>query len=355
MSYSRTQRDSLPRPLLAVLIMILLALASGCGNKVSSTTGTASGGDDQSGVEKGTSRLLPAHLPAATASNFDVVAARYNPETAPVKPGPKTFNLTTEEQRVKLGNQVATLWTFNKTAPGPVLRAVVGDKITVNLTNNMKSKMFHSVDFHASRMSLGGGDVQVAPGKTGTFTFTAEYPGLFMYHCATAPVLLHIGSGMYGMLIVQPKEGFGPKMREFAVVQSELYRDFTDMQAGHESNVVMNGIPHQYVDAPIKLPADANVRLFYLDAGPSKVASFHVVGTVFDRVLSDGNPRNATYGRQAVAVPVSGGGVFEFKLVGEGKFPFLTHAFHDVDSGAVGIFQTGDGDRLGNGSPMMAH
>ena len=105
----------------------------------------------------------------------------------------------------------------------------VGDKITIKIKNASDSTLPHSVDYHASRLTLGGGHVQVKPGEEGTFEFTAEYPGVFMYHCATAPVLHHIGMGMYGMLIVQPKEGFGPEMPEYAITQSELYASSKDI------------------------------------------------------------------------------------------------------------------------------
>lgn len=281
---------------------------------------------------------------AATAENWGVEATRFDPATRPVTAGPKTFELTTKEQRVKVGDKVYDLWTFNDTVPGPVLRAVEGDMITVKVHNASSSKMLHSVDFHASRLTMGGGHVQVAPGKTGTFRFRAEHPGVFMYHCATPPVLEHIGRGMYGMIIVQPKEGFGKPMPEYAIVQSELYPDLPSMQANEPSEMAFNGIPNQYATDPIKTKPDSDVRLFFLNAGPSQVSSFHVVGTVFDRVLEDGNPENLTVGRQVLPVAASGGAVFEFGLVGEGKFPLVTHQFNHVAQGAVGMMISGDGE-----------
>lgn len=281
--------------------------------------------------------------PAATKDNFDVEAKPFDPATRPIAPGAKTFNLTTKEQRVKVGDKVYTLWTFNNTVPGPTLRAVEGDIITINLTNASSSKMLHSVDFHASRLTMGGGHVQVAPGDTGTFTFKAEYPGVFMYHCATPPVLEHIGRGMYGAIIIQPKEGFGKPMPEYAFVQSELYASFDGMKSGTPSELAFNGIPNQYVNEPIKLKPNTNARVFFLNAGPSQVSSFHIVGTVFDKVLEEGNPANLTVGRQVLTVGASGGAVFEMKFVGEGKFPMVTHQFNHVAQGAVGMFITGDG------------
>jgi nitrite reductase (NO-forming) len=315
----------------------------------------AAHGDDSGTVQAADTMTMPdgTQMPAssmvasteksAPEAKPDYTAKPYDPRTEPVKAGPKTFDLVATEREVKVGDKVYSQWTFNNTVPGPVLRAVVGDKITINIKNASDSKLPHSVDHHASRMTLGGGAVQVAPGKSGSYTFTADYPGVFMYHCATAPVLHHIGMGMYGMLIVQPKEGFGAKMPEFAFVQSELYAKPSDIDINQSDALAFNGIPHQYADKPIKLPANSNVRVFMLNAGPSELSSFHVVGTVFDRVYADGNPRNVTFGRQALGVPASGSGVFEMLLAGEGQYPFVTHQFDQAAKGGVGMFVTGDG------------
>lgn len=267
----------------------------------------------------------------------------YDPVTEPVQPGPKTFELTATEKVIDVDGKPMKLWTFNNSVPGPVLRVVVGDKVTIKIKNAKDSKFLHSVDYHSSRLTLGGGHVQVKPGEEGTFEFTAEYPGVWMYHCATAPVLHHIGMGMYGMMIVQPKEGFGKPMPEYALLQSELYGSTEAIEAKAPAAMAFNGIPSQYVKAPIKVKADSEARLFVLNAGPSEISSFHVVGTIFDRVFADGNPRNVTWGRQALAMPASGGGVFEMKFVGEGQFPFVTHQFNHAAMGAVGMILAGDG------------
>lgn len=267
----------------------------------------------------------------------------YDARTAPVKPGPKTFELLATEKNIKVGKKVYRMWTFNNTVPGPVLRAVVGDRVTIKIKNAKDSQYDHSVDYHASRLTLGGGHVQVGPGKEGEFTFDLEYPGVFMYHCATSPVLHHIGMGMYGMLIVQPKEGYGKPMPEYALLQSELYASPQDIDNKKVDAMAFNGIPNQYAERPIKLPKDSDVRLFVLNAGPSEHSSFHVVGTIFDRVFEDGNPRNVSWGRQVLGIAASGGGVFEMKLKDEGQYPFVTHQFNHAAMGAMGMMISGDG------------
>lgn len=320
----------------AAVLAIVIGLVAG-----QDDGSTSSGSGKASAAQAAASST--SELPAAKGRNWKMVATRIDPATSPVKAGPKTFNMKTSEHEVKVGDKVVTQWMFDDQVPGPVLRAVVGDMVTINISNDKSSKFLHSVDFHASQLTMGGGHVQVPPGKTGTFKFRANYPGVFMYHCATPPVLEHIGHGMYGMIIVQPKEGFGDRRPEFAFVQSELYSDFENMKMGTPGAVVLNGMPNQYFDEPIKLPRNANIRVFYLNAGPSLLSSPHVVGTIFDKAYEDGNPRNVSYGRQVLPLAASGSMVADMLLVDEGKYPIVTHQFDHVAAGALGVFVTGDG------------
>lgn len=324
--------------LIVSVVAIAMALSANQDNGTA-TPSEATAATAPAGIES----HAPTPAKSADEAKADLTMKLIDPRTEPVKAGPKTFELTATERMVKVGDKVYEQWTFNNQVPGPVMRVVQGDKVTIKIKNAGDSKLPHSVDYHSSRLTLGGGHVQVNPGETGTFEFTAEYPGVFMYHCATAPVLHHIGMGMYGMMIVQPKEGFGAPMPEYAFVQHELYASPKDIDMKKPSAMAFNGIPSGYAKDPIKVKEDGNIRLFVLNAGPSEVSSFHVVGTVFDRVFDDGNPKNATYGRQALMMPASGGGVFEFKTVGEGLFPFVTHQFNHAAMGAVGMIQAGDG------------
>ncbi|MCW2950285.1 MAG: cytochrome, partial [Thermoleophilia bacterium] len=279
--------------LLSVVALVVAFAAGQSGDDASHGAAQAEGRSSMTAGGYGASSG-GAHEQRTTTEKADFTMKPFDPVTRPVAPGAKTFRLEATERNIKVGAKTYKMWTFNNTVPGPVLRAVVGDRITIKVKNAADSKMAHSADFHASRMTLGGGNLQIAPGKSGEFSFDLEYPGVFMYHCATAPVLHHIGMGMYGMLIVQPKEGFGAPMPEYAITQSELYATSTSIDENRPDAMAFNGIPNQYAEHPIKLPADSNVRMFVLNAGPSELSSFHVVGSVFDRVLTDGNPRNST-------------------------------------------------------------
>lgn len=252
---------------------------------------------------------------------------------------------------------VVHAWTFGGTVPGPVIRVHLGDTVRVHLTN--KGEITHSIDFHASETAMNRQMVAIEPGGTFTYTFTANYAGVWMYHCGTPPALHHIANGMFGMVIVEPEGGLPKVDEEFALVQSEWYLgpqkepvDYAKAFAAAPAPdfVVFNGIANQYKDNPIQVTTKGRVRVFVLNAGPSVDSSFHVVGTVFDDVVKEGvalvrgNPGG--WGAQAVDLSPAQGAVIEFSPTEDGLFPLVTHAFNFVGRGALGLFKAGDGDPL---------
>ncbi len=182
---------------------------------------------------------------------------------------------------------VVHAWTFGGTVPGPTIRVHLGDTVRVHLTN--LGTMPHSIDFHASQTAMDHQMVEIPVGGTFTYTFTADYAGVWMYHCGTPPAVWHIANGMFGMVIVEPKGGLPKVDKELAIVQSEWYlgaqgqpADYTKASAAAPAPdfVVFNGVANQYKDHPIQVKAGNNIRIFVLDAGPNEDSSFHVVGTV---------------------------------------------------------------------------
>jgi len=250
---------------------------------------------------------------------------------------------------------VVHVWTFGGQVPGLVIRAHLGDTVRVHLTNT--GTMTHSIDFHASQTAMNHQMVAIDPGKTFTYTFTADYAGVWMYHCGTAPALEHIANGMFGMVIVEPKGGLPKVDQEFAFVQSEWYlgaqgqpADYGKASAGNPAPdfVVFNGIASQYKDNPIQVTTKGRVRVFVLDAGPNIDSSFHVVGTIFDSVTKEGvalvRGNAGGWGAQAVDLSPAQGAIIEFSPQEDGMYPFVTHAFNFVTRGAIGIFMAGDGN-----------
>jgi nitrite reductase (NO-forming) len=252
---------------------------------------------------------------------------------------------------------VVHAWTFGGTVPGPTIRVHLGDTVRVHLTN--QGTMSHSIDFHASQTAMNHQMVEIKPGATFTYTFTADYAGVWMYHCGTAPALHHIANGMFGMVIVEPKGGLAAVDREVALVQSEWYLgaqsepvDYAKASSGAPAPdfVVFNGVANQYKDNPVAVPTKGRVRVFILDTGPNIDSSFHVVGTIFDTVTKEGIallPGNAGgWGSQAVDLSPAQGAIIEFSPREDGMYPFVTHAFNFVVRGALGVFMAGDGDPL---------
>jgi nitrite reductase (NO-forming) len=260
-----------------------------------------------------------------------------------------------EKDMTVAAGYVVHVWTFGGTVPGPVIRVHLGDTVRVHLTN--QGTMSHSIDFHASQTAMNDQMVEIKPGASFTYTFKADYAGVWMYHCGTAPALEHIANGMFGMVIVEPKGGLPKVDQEFTFVQNEWYlgaqgdpADYAKASSGAPSPdfVAFNGVANQYKDHPLQVTTKGRVRVFVLDAGPSIDSSFHVVGTIFDTVIKEGIallPGNAGgYGAQAVDLSPAQGAIIEFSPQEDGMYPFVTHAFNFVVRGGIGLFMAGDGD-----------
>jgi nitrite reductase (NO-forming) len=323
--------------------------------------GGSAGGDDHGGPAPDTDVAPDPDAP-------DYVL--YPPEAPPALDGTvHEIELYIQEKEMTVakgedGGFVQAVWTFgttpdNGTVPGPVIRVRVGDRIRVHLINPDTNQVPHSIDFHASQVAWNDEMTSIDPGEEKVYEWVAEYAGVWMYHCGTSPALHHIANGMYGMVIVEPAEGLGAVDAEVAVVQSEWYLgpqgepvslEKAAAAAPAPDYVVWNGVANQYLDNPIQVGTGERVRVFVLNAGPSIDSSFHVVGTIFSRVIKEGvqlnlgNPGN--FGSQAVDLSPAQGAIIEMEMPEDGLYPMVTHAFNFVGRGALGLFQAGDGDPL---------
>jgi nitrite reductase (NO-forming) len=249
-------------------------------------------------------------------------------------------------------------WVYGDSLPGPVLHVRVGQTIkfsmtdrsndTISMNMNMRP-MPHSIDFHAAMVNPADKYKSINPGETISFIWTANYPGVFMYHCGTPMVLLHMIAGMVGMVIVDPKDGFPGKVdTSFAIIQNEYYLKQTGagylpdtVSAMHKSPmyVAFNGKINQYAIHPIHVKAGERIRVYFLNVGPNNATSFHVIGTIFDKVWIDGNPANQFVGMQAVYLGPAQGAIMEFVLPEKGHYTFVDHSFADAEMGAMGAFE----------------
>jgi len=256
-----------------------------------------------------------------------------------------------------------TGWLFGDSLPGPILRVRVGQTVKFSMTDRsndsstmtmgvggqMLHPMPHSIDFHAAMVNPEDKYRTVNPGETISFIWTANYPGVFMYHCGTPMVLLHMISGMVGMVIVDPKEGFpGTVDHEFAIVQNEYYLKPQGATYAPDTSLAMkkqpnfmafNGKVGQYIVHPIHVKAGEKIRLYFLNVGPNNISSFHIIGTILDRVWFDGNPANQFRGMQAVLVGPAQGAIMEFVLPEKGRYTFVDHSFANAEMGAMGAFE----------------
>jgi nitrite reductase (NO-forming) len=242
-------------------------------------------------------------------------------------------------------------WTFNGQLPGPVIRVKQGATVNVTLVN--QGRLPHSLDFHSARTPISNYR-NVSPGESFAWSFVATVPGVYLYHCGTAPALQHIGNGMYGVMIVDPDPPLAAADHEYVLLQSEFYLgerqpngvisgDFLKMQKIDPDIVAFNGHQSQYRDQPLTAEPGELVRLYVVDAGPTLNASFHVVGGIFDRVYANGNPapENTHKGIQTAEVPVGGGTVFDVRPEEAGDYLFVSHAFAQASKGAVGVLRVG--------------
>jgi nitrite reductase (NO-forming) len=236
-------------------------------------------------------------------------------------------------------------WTFGGSVPGPILALNEGDEVQFSVTN--KGSAPHSIDFHAALTPPSKNYISIAPQALHQFTWKAQYPGCFMYHCGTPYVLHHMGMGMYGATIVKPKTGLRPADREYVLVQSEFYltapangltqTDLAKALSGIPDHVVFNGYVEQYKETPLRAKVGELVRIWLMNAGPTHYSAFHVIGTIFDAAYQDGNPANKMVGMQTVNVYPGGGMMVEFRIPEAGSYPFVSHSFADASKGALGV------------------
>lgn len=245
-------------------------------------------------------------------------------------------------------------WTFGNMVPGPIIHIRQGDTVDFSLTNrtgetaSITDPMPHSIDFHAAMVAPSDKYRSIYPGQTIRFRWVANYPGVFMYHCGTPRVFYHLIAGMYGAVVVDPKGGWPDEVdRQYVLIQSEFYTksdgvhpylvpDLDQAFKRQPTYVAFDGEVGKLVKHPLIAKAGERVRLYVLNVGPTDPASFHVIGTLMDKVYLDGNPANELRGMQTVLLGVSSGAVCEFVVPEAGMYTFVDHDFAFASLGALG-------------------
>jgi nitrite reductase (NO-forming) len=263
-------------------------------------------------------------------------------------------NLETKEVVKRLADGVEyTFWTFGGSVPGKFIRIREGDEVEFTLSNHPNSKMPHNIDLHAVTGPGGGAASSfTAPGHSSKFSFTALNPGLYVYHCATAPVGMHIANGMYGLILVQPKNGLPKVDREYYIVQSDFYTagnygepglqpfDMSKAIKEQADYVVFNGSVGALTgDNAITAKVGETVRLYVGNGGPNLVSSFHVIGEIFDKVYVSGGDL-INHNVQTELIPAGGSAIVEMKMDVPGTFIMVDHSiFRAFNKGALGMLK----------------
>ena len=248
-------------------------------------------------------------------------------------------------------NTTYDFWTFNGKVPGPMLRVRVGDTVVLSLRNAPDSVMMHNIDLHAVT-GPGGGAVltEVGASETKSFTFKATQAGLYVYHCATPMVSAHISNGMYGMILVEPVNPLPKVDHEFYVMQGELYTaeaightglqefSFDKLMDEHPEYFVFNGaVGALTAEHPLRAKTGETVRIYFGVGGPNFTSSFHVIGTIFDRVYSAGSLTSPPLTSvQTTTVPPGGATVVDLAVPVPGRYVLVDHALARMERGLVG-------------------
>ena len=276
------------------------------------------------------------------------------PPTNRKKPAKVVVHLEVKEVEREISPGVKyTFWTFGGTVPGKFIRVRQGDSVEFHLANHPSSKMPHNIDLHAVTGPGGGAASSfTAPGHESQFSFRTLNPGLYVYHCATAPVGMHVANGMYGLIYVEPPEGLPPVDREYYVMEGDFYtvgkyrekgRQPFDMQKAideHPTYVLFNGAEGALVgDHAIKAKIGESVRVFFGAGGPNLTSSFHIIGEIFDRVYMEGGSKTQEH-VQTTMVPAGGSTIVEFKVDVPGTYIIVDHSLLRVfNKGALGMLK----------------
>lgn len=278
-----------------------------------------------------------------------------------------------------------TFWTFGGTVPGSFIRVRQGDTVEFHLKNHPSSKMPHNIDLHGVTGPGGGAASSfTAPGHQTQFTFKALNQGVYVYHCATAPVGMHVANGMYGLILVEPPEGLSPVDHEYYVMQGDFYtvgkyrekgHQAFDMQKAIDENatyVLFNGAESALTGPrALKAQTGEHIRMFIGNGGPNLISSFHLIGEIFDKVQYEGGTRFQE-NVQTTLIPAGGAATVEFHTEVPGNYVMVDHAiFRAFNKGALAILEVkGDprvdvysgkqqdevylSDRLSNLAPVSA-
>jgi nitrite reductase (NO-forming) len=277
--------------------------------------------------------------------------------------------LTAKEAMVPIDNEghEALAWTYNGEVPGPLIRATEGDTIEFTLKNDPGNKNSHSIDLHIARTDVMTSFAPIKPGQTKSFTFTADNPGIFFYHCGSDPMIQHIARGMIGAVIIDPKDPNAmPKAdREYVLIEHQMFdnpEDVKNMMADNWQHDAFNGVPFKYdpvhdsnANQMLEAKPGERVRIYLVNAGPSDFSGFHPIAGIWDKVYPSGNPKNVLTAMQNYTVAPGDAATFDIISPVEGANALVNHSMRAALSGAIAVLMfSNDADpSMGHGDKIL--
>lgn len=275
----------------------------------------------------------------------------YDPTLPPVLQG-DTVNvqLEVQENLITIASGVAYhAWTYNGTAPGPVIHLRQGQTVHFTLVNH--GTMPHAIDFHAAETPWNVNYQAIPANSSFSFDWQANHAGVFLYHCGASPVIAHMSHGMYGIVVVDPAAGYAqPADVQYAIVQSEFYisrtadgsyvnDDTKALNGGTPDYVTFNGYSNQYVQHPLLAKVGQRIRIFIGNPGINHFSAIHIIGAIIKDVYVDGNPTSHTTDAQTIMIPPGGATMIDLVIPQAGEYPFITHNMSDMSKGALALIK----------------
>ncbi len=339
------------RALVVVMVaMVAMLTLAACGKKGDGSTDSVSGVSDTGGSAKGDFGPPQGEPIKAVLTSPPNVP----PPTLRDKPAKVIVDLEVREIEQEISEGVRyTFWTFGGTVPGSFIRVRQGDTVEFHLKNHPDSKMPHNIDLHGVTGPGGGAaSTFTAPGHESQFTFKALNQGLYVYHCATAPVGMHVANGMYGLILVEPPEGMSKVDHEYYVMQGDFYTTGKYREKGvqpfdmekaideHPTYVVFNGAEGALTgDKALKAKVGETVRMYVGNGGPNLISSFHVIGEIFDKVWFEGGTRFQE-NVQTTLIPAGGSAIGEFRIEVPGTYILVDHSItRAFNKGAIAMLK----------------
>lgn len=250
----------------------------------------------------------------------------------------RQITLVAQDAEIEIApGKTVKMWTFNGTVPAPPLRFTEGENVSIKFIN--KTPIPHTIHFHGNHGDKNDGVFpQIMPNESYTYNITAVPAGALMYHCHAYPTSLHIRMGMYGALIIDPKDKPLEPAREFVMVMSEY--DSKDIMKFEAEYYPINGYADQYITNPLEVNHGELVRMYVINIGTTIPYQFHLHSTTF-KAYPSGLLSNEPIDAQTYPVGPGDAAIIEARWKYPGTYLFHSHGIQE-ERGNMGQIEISD-------------